>query len=249
MAVLTLGLKNLQRQLDTTFPDRHRPDGWLGDAAHKMRTSGHNEDDTKGSKPAWDGDPDNLPEVRALDVAADLGDGVDSQEVVDHIRALPGLATVVRYLIHHGRIYHARTGFAAEDYDGSNPHDHHIHVEGAWTQAADNNTTFDYRLQEVPVAFTPADKTWLTAQLKANSGNDGSRLFDLGKQSDGTPTSVAGNALWAQGIPNGTKADKSRDLAWEVMRDLGSAAVALRTEVVSLRKEVAELKALIAPQA
>lgn len=39
----------------------------IGDAAHKRRTSDHNEDDTPGSKAAQS-DPDNRPEHRAIDV-------------------------------------------------------------------------------------------------------------------------------------------------------------------------------------
>ncbi|WP_051808242.1 hypothetical protein [Actinoplanes subtropicus] len=168
MAVLTLGLRNLERQIDMAFPNRRRPDGWIGDEAHRKRTSGHNPDDTPGSRPAWDGDPDTLAEVRALDVAADLGDGVTGQDLVDHLVRLPKLSTVVRYLIHRGRIYHVRKGFEPESFDGD-PHTDHVHIEGAWTQAADNDTSFDYHLEEIPVAMTAADKVWIQqqyAQLK-----------------------------------------------------------------------------------
>lgn len=167
MAVLTAGLRNLQDQLDAAFPGREKPDGWLGDAAHRTRTSSHNPDDTAGSKPAWDGDGDKLREVRALDISAHLGEGVDSLDVVRHLCRLPKLAEVIRYLIHRGHIYHARNSFEPEDYDGANRHDGHIHAEGAWTQAADNNTSFDFRLQEVPVALTNADKEWLKETVEA----------------------------------------------------------------------------------
>ncbi|MET0915741.1 MAG: hypothetical protein ABWY81_06030, partial [Jiangellaceae bacterium] len=33
------------------------------------------------------------------------------------------------------------------DYDGPSPHTEHIHFEGAYTEAADRNTTFDYQLE------------------------------------------------------------------------------------------------------
>jgi hypothetical protein len=177
MATLTDGLRNLQRQLDEAFPDRHKPDGWIGDAAHRDRTSGHNPDDTAGSKAAWNADPDKLAEVRALDVSADLGPGVNSLDVVRHLIRLPRLATVVRYIIHRGKIYHSRDGFAAEDYTGSNPHDHHIHIEGAWSQAGDLNTSFDFRLEEIPVALTEADKKWLAAQIDAAATNAAERVW------------------------------------------------------------------------
>lgn len=167
MAVLTAGLRNLQRQLDAAFPGRAGPDGWIGDPDHQDRTSGHNPDDTAGSRPAWDGDPDTTKEVRALDVKARLGAGVDGQDLVNHLVRLPGLAGVVRYLIHRGRIYHAREGFASEPYGGSNPHTEHVHIEGAWTQAADNNTSFDYRLEEIPMPLTTADAELVVDRLMA----------------------------------------------------------------------------------
>lgn len=166
MAVKTANLINLQRQLDLAFPKRKGPDGWIGNDIHWLRISGHNPDDTPGSKPAWDGDPDSIAEVRALDVAADLGDpDVTSTELVRHLVALPGIATVFRYFIHKGFIYHVRDGYNPVAFDGD-PHAGHIHAEGAWTQAADNNSTFDFRLDDL-VSLSAADKTWLISTIDA----------------------------------------------------------------------------------
>jgi hypothetical protein len=157
MAILTLGLQNLRRQVNEAFPDRDkRSDGWIGDAAHQAHTSGHNPDDTTGSKPAWDGDPDSTQEVRAWDCDSDFGPGVDAQDVVDHLRRVPGLDSVIRYMIYNRRIYHSRVDFAGQPYEGA-PHDEHVHFEGAWSQAADNNTTFNYRLEMIPMPLTDAD--------------------------------------------------------------------------------------------
>lgn len=167
MAVLTAGLHNLSRQLTEWSPGRVLPDGWIGDAAHRGRTSGHNPDDTAGSKPAWDGDPDNLAEVRALDIKTVFNNGVSGQRVVDHLIQLPNLGSVIRYLIHDGWFYHSRTGFAREPFVGDNPHETHIHAEGAWTQSGDNNTTFNFRLEDIPVMLTDADKNWLRDTVNA----------------------------------------------------------------------------------
>lgn len=144
---LTAGLKNLRSQVDKRWPDRNKTsDGTIGDAAHQDRTSGHNPDDTPGSLPAWNGDPDTKPEVRSWDMDHDIGSGVSGQMLVDHMRALPKLATVIRYMNYKGKIYHERTGFKPEPSSG---HETHIHFEGAWTQEADNNTSFDFQLNKV----------------------------------------------------------------------------------------------------
>lgn len=148
---LTKGLTNLRNQVNNRWPNRDKTsDGTISDAAHKTHTSGHNSDDTKGSMPAWDGDPDNLPEVRAWDMDTDLREsGTNAQMLVDHLIRLDGLEKVIRYIIFNRKMYHSRDNFNPTDYTGTNPHTQHIHFEGAWTQSADENTTFNYRLNEV----------------------------------------------------------------------------------------------------
>lgn len=167
--ILTKGLQNLKAQVNEAFPDRDEAsDGEIGNLAHMGHASGHNRDDTPGSKPEWDGDPDSTPEVRAWDMDSDLRAApATAQQVVDHIRHLPGVSSVLRYMIYNRKIYRASNGWVAETYDGASAHTEHIHFSGQYTQAADNNTTFDYRLEEIPVALTTADKTWLAAQIKA----------------------------------------------------------------------------------
>jgi hypothetical protein len=162
MAILTIGLQNLRRQVNAAFPQRDKTsDGWIGDTAHQSTTSGHNPDDKSGSRPAWNGDPDSTQEVRAWDCDSDFGPGVDAQDVVDHLRKLRGLSSVIRYMIYNRRIYHASNGYVSAPYNGSSAHTEHIHFEGAWTQAADNNKSFNYHLEEVPMALTAEDKKWI----------------------------------------------------------------------------------------
>jgi len=154
---LTAGLQNLRNQVNAAFPHRdHTSDGTIGDTAHQAETSGHNPDDTSGSRPEWDGDPDSTPEVRAWDMDSDLGSGVTAQQLVDHLRALPGLSSVIRYMIYNRRMYHERDGFAPTPYTGSSPHTEHVHFSGAWSQSADNNTSFNFHLEDL-VALTPDD--------------------------------------------------------------------------------------------
>ena len=166
--VLTRGLTNLRNQVNTRWPNRDKAsDGTISDAAHQAESStGHSPDDTAGSNPAWDGDSDSTPEVRAWDMDSDLREsGSTAQMVVDHIRKLPNVASVIRYIIYNHKMYHSRDNFAPTDYTGSSPHTEHIHFEGAWTDAADNNTTFNFRLEEVgDMALDSADaqKVWET---------------------------------------------------------------------------------------
>jgi len=171
---LTDGLQNLRDQVNEAFPDRDKAsDGTIGDTAHQAETSGHNRDDTPGSRPEWDGDPDSTPEVRAWDMDSDLRAApATAQQVVDHIRRLPGVSSVLRYIIYNRKIYRASNGWVAETYDGKSAHTEHIHFSGQYTQAADNNTTFDYRLEEIPVALTDADKTWIESRLDQRARED-----------------------------------------------------------------------------
>jgi hypothetical protein len=158
--VLTKGLQNLRSQINERWPNRdHASDGTIGDAAHKAETSGHNPDDTSGSRAAWTGDSDSTAEVRAFDCDTDFREpGVTAQMVVDHIRRLPGVSSELRYMIYNRKMYHERDGFSATAYTGASAHTEHIHFEGAWTQAADNNTTFDFKLEEVgDMPLTEAD--------------------------------------------------------------------------------------------
>jgi hypothetical protein len=159
--------------VNARWPNRDKAsDGTIGDAAHQAEAaSGHNPDDTAGSRPEWDGDPDTLQEVRAWDMDSDLGEaGATAQMLVDHLRALPGFGSHVRYMIYNRKIYHSSTTppFAPAPYSGASAHTEHIHFSGAYTQTADQDTSFNYRLDEVgDVAMTPEERADLVRSIWA----------------------------------------------------------------------------------
>jgi hypothetical protein len=168
--VATPGVLNLRRQFDEAFPDRdHASDGTIGDLAHQLESASSHNPDLTGNAEWEDGDRKN--EVRALDVDSDLRyQGVTMQTVVDHLRALPGLSSVIRYMIFNRVIYRASDGWAGKPYTGSSPHTEHAHFTMAFTQAADENTTFDYRLEEL--TMPTADEIATAVQAKFRNSLD-----------------------------------------------------------------------------
>ncbi len=129
---LTTSLAALRRDLNATFPNRDKSsDGTIGDKAHQESTSGHNPDDTPGSKPEYS-DADSKQEVRAYDADNDLRDrrGVDFQQVIDRVLATPADRDRLAYIIHRRRIWKKRNGWRREVYTGSSPHDEHAHFSG-----------------------------------------------------------------------------------------------------------------------
>jgi hypothetical protein len=171
---LTKGLQNLINQVNARWPDRDKStDGTVGDANHASGTSGHNPDDSPYDNAEWDGDADNRSEVRAWDMDADLREpGTTTQQLVDHIRHLPNVGSVLRYIIFDRKIYHSSVGFAPEAYTGPSPHTGHVHFSGARSQASDENTTFDFKLEEVgDMGLTEAQtKAAMLALLRSPEG-------------------------------------------------------------------------------
>ena len=178
--ILTAGLQNLRNQVNTAFPNRSTlSDGTIGDAAHRAEISGHNPDDTPGSKPEWDGDPDNIPEVRAWDMTAALGNpNVSTQDLIDHLRSLPDLGTVIRYMIYDRKMYHVDNDFEPVPYTGASAHTEHVHFSGARTQEADNNTSYDYQIWEITMDDATlnqiANKIW-TSDVDTSGGSYSAR--------------------------------------------------------------------------
>ncbi|MEV6638094.1 hypothetical protein AB0M54_45965 [Actinoplanes sp. NPDC051470] len=154
--------------------------------AHQTGSSGHNPDRT-GRAEYKDGD--RYDEVRAIDVDVDFKEpSVTPLMVVNHIIRLPSVSKVLRYVIYDRKIYSASNGWRPAKYTGSNPHDHHIHFSGAYSQAADENTTFDYRLNELGDAaddmatisqndFNARMDAWFNARMAPSAKDNPARKY------------------------------------------------------------------------
>lgn len=160
MARLTHALASLRAGFDALSPGRDRAsDGWIGDRAHQGRKSGHNPDDTTGSRPEYE-DADRTAEVRGLDVDDDLRHpSVTMAEAIDRILATPEDRRRLSYVIYRRRIASAKSSWKWKPYTGSNPHDSHAHFSGAADHDDDGrpwSVATMGRKQELDVTLTNA---------------------------------------------------------------------------------------------
>lgn len=135
---LTVGLTTWRAEINDAFPERDKTsDGWIGDAAHAVGTSGHN---NENSGHAEFNDHDGIDEVRAIDVDKDLKNPrYTMEQLIQWLVALgrAGAYLPFRYFIFNKRIWRKSTGWKTQTYNGPNPHDHHAHFSGDFTAKAD----------------------------------------------------------------------------------------------------------------
>lgn len=102
----------------------------IGDAAHKLEESDHNEDDTPGVR-AEQSDADNNPEHRAIDAMITAGfTAAEAEALVGRVVVDPVCQKRLHYVIWNRHIWEADNGWARRDYKGSNPHTDHAHFSG-----------------------------------------------------------------------------------------------------------------------
>ncbi|WP_203817822.1 hypothetical protein [Paractinoplanes ferrugineus] len=162
-------MKSLFAEFDRVAPSRDKAsDGSVGDTAHSRTSSDHNPDET-GNVPIHDADKVN--EVHAIDVDSNLDESdLTMEKVVQFLlgRCRSGAEKRLRYIIYNRRIWSASSGWVQKAYTGASPHTEHAHFSASYTSSLEASTA-SWHLEDIPVALTAADKTWITNTIVAQT--------------------------------------------------------------------------------
>lgn len=137
-------MRALNMQALTNDVERHWPGVTIygiGDAAHKLRASGHNEDDTKDSLAELQ-DADSNPEHRAIDIMVrGPFTKADADALVARLVADPKARARLYYIIWNGYIWSRSSGWVRKRYTGSDQHTDHVHLSG-WASDDENRASW-----------------------------------------------------------------------------------------------------------
>jgi len=101
----------------------------IGDDAHKLRISGHNEDDTVGVR-AEDQDADTTPEHRAIDVMlGSIFTRTDGHSLVSDLVSHKENTDRLIYINFENTQWSRSTGWTPHD-NSDDPHPGHVHISG-----------------------------------------------------------------------------------------------------------------------
>jgi hypothetical protein len=161
-------------------------DGTLGDQLHASRQSDHN--------------PDGNGVVHAADLTHDPAHGMDAHAWAEatRLRCKSGAEKRVTYQISNRRIYSESSGWNWVGYDGSNPHEHHVH-----TSVTDGPRQDDTSPWFKPGGLSVADIGDLLEAIR-NQGemtrdairNQGEKTRDAIAESNKTQTADIRRAVW-----------------------------------------------------
>jgi hypothetical protein len=222
-------LRALFMEFNRIAPSRdHASDGAKGDAAHEQEVSDHNPDEV-GKVPIHDAD--HINEVHAIDVDDTLRESdLTMEKVVQFLlgRCRSGAEKRLRYMIYNRRIWSASSGWVQKTYTGASPHTEHAHFSASYTTSLEASTA-SWHLEDIPVALTAADKTWITNTVKAEvaavyADNDTGPLVSC----------TAGHAILSHPIPDGTKPGTPQTAAYAVIEHIGQVLVDVQTQVAAL---------------
>lgn len=203
-------LATLRAEFNELAPDRDKgSDGWIGDEAHQHEVSDHN--------------PDSQGRVLAVDIDSTGPWPYDFTAMVESLRGDSRL----EYIIWNRRIASRDQGWTWRTYTGtSDPHTGHAHFSARHDHTG-NTSTASWLEDFMPL--NDADLAKIQAIVNAGrTDTDKTALVE-------TPE---GHAVLSQQIPNGTKPGSPQDAAYNVIRDLGLALVALQETVDEIAAKV-----------
>jgi hypothetical protein len=197
----------LAGELTQVAPRRTLPDWYLGDERHRAGTSDHNLDDT----PGWSTeqtDADSIPEVRGGDYRLPFNAPFTPEQFVQWLvrRARDGKLPWLRYVIYNRRIWTRSNGWVTQRYNGSNPHDKHVHVSSLASRDTDRTSPALAELvRSVRPAPTPTEDDGMAGMTPA----DVRRQAALGVH-DGLYTAFSGKDF--NGLPYGSPGSVGRTI-------------------------------------
>jgi hypothetical protein len=232
-------LKALFAEFDKIAPSRdHASDGSIGDTVHQDEVSDHNGDEV-GKVPIHDAD--HVNEVHAIDVDNTLNESDLTMEMAIQFllgRCRSGAEKRLRYMIYNRRIWSASSGWVQKTYTGASPHTEHAHFSASYTTSLEASTA-SWHLEDIPVAWTAADKAYLEQRLDQRAREDLEDItalldkltqtvpFDKG----GGQHAPVGDGVWNSSYPAEPGAE--RQLAW--------------VNLQRIQTDLTEIKALLAP--
>lgn len=172
-------LLKLRRQVNEAAPHRSTScDGTIGDEKHQSRVSDHN---------PWVKDG-KVGVVTAMDITHDPEHGLDSYKLAETL--CKSRDRRIKYIISKGRISSAVRGWDWRGYDGSNPHDKHVHISVTASKLFyDNEDDWDIGLESEPkeVPMTAAVVKLERPKLKRGASGEAVRTLQrlLGVAVDG----------------------------------------------------------------
>lgn len=206
---LAKSLIELESLVNAKYPKRSKTsDGSIGDAAHQERTSDHN---------PWIKDPDGTDVVTAIDLTHDPANGFDSYKFADML--LRNQDPRIKYIISNRRIGSGPQGTQPgkwRQYNGSNAHDHHVHIsvedekkfyDSTAVWALDNLTTVPVLKPKlvhpvISLGMTSKDVPYIHTLLGMKPyeffGNSSKKALEAYQKAKGLAvTGVVDSATWA----------------------------------------------------
>lgn len=209
-------LKLLFAEFNAIAPARDTAsDGAVADEAHREAgTSDHIPDEEAAA--LRDKDADKVNEVHAIDVDDDLRESdLTMEKVVQFLlgRCRSGAEKRLRYIIYNRRIWSASSGWVQKTYTGASAHTEHAHFSASYATNLEASTA-SWHLEDIPVALTADDKTWITSTVKAQvSAGVASILNVIEDELGHLPAAVLGEKIGDKANAGRTAGDVLRDVA------------------------------------